>query len=243
MGLSDKINSKSDEAVGAAKEKIGGLTDDSDLKSAGADQKASGKVAQKVEDVKDKANDLKHNVQAAADKLKGPLPAMTAQSQHRFDTAIGELEVTATAHGLSRLVFVKTDPSPPPLSTSHAHRSGDIISCAIAQITEYLSGSRTSFDVALDLSATTDFQRTVLTGLQTVPYGQTVSYRQLASIIGRPNASRAVGHACATNPLPILIPCHRVLRSNGQLGGYLGGPRLKRFLLNLESVTSAPLPA
>jgi methylated-DNA-[protein]-cysteine S-methyltransferase len=172
-----------------------------------------------------------------------PLPAMTAQSQHRFDTAIGELEVTATAHGLSRLVFVKTDPSPPPLSTSHARRSGDIISCAIAQITEYLSGSRTSFDVALDLSATTDFQRTVLTGLQTVPYGQTVSYRQLASIIGRPNASRAVGHACATNPLPILIPCHRVLRSNGQLGGYLGGPRLKRFLLNLESVTSAPLPA
>ena len=226
MGLSDKINSKSDEAVGAAKEKIGGLTDDSDLKSAGADQKASGKVAQKVE----------HQV-------PGPLPAMTAQSQHRFDTAIGELEVTATAHGLSRLVFVKTDPSPPPLSTSHARRSGDIISCAIAQITEYLSGSRTSFDVALDLSATTDFQRTVLTGLQTVPYGQTVSYRQLASIIGRPNASRAVGHACATNPLPILIPCHRVLRSNGQLGGYLGGPRLKRFLLNLESVTSAPLPA
>ncbi|MES6252189.1 CsbD family protein [Cutibacterium acnes] len=71
MGLSDKINSKSDEAVGAAKEKIGGLTDDSDLKSEGANQKASGKVAQKVEDVKDKANDLKHNVQTAADKLKG----------------------------------------------------------------------------------------------------------------------------------------------------------------------------
>jgi len=71
VGLSDKINRKSVEAVGAAKEKIGGLTDDSDLKSAGADQKASGKVAQKVEDVKDKANDLKHNVQAAADKLKG----------------------------------------------------------------------------------------------------------------------------------------------------------------------------
>ena len=71
MGLSDKINSKSDEAVGAAKEKIGGLTDDSDLKSEGANQKASGKVAQKVEDVKDNANDLKHNVQAVADKLKG----------------------------------------------------------------------------------------------------------------------------------------------------------------------------
>jgi len=71
VGLSDKINSKSDEAVGAAKEKIGGLTDDSDLKSEGANQKASGKVAQKVEDVKDKANDLKHNVQAVADKLKG----------------------------------------------------------------------------------------------------------------------------------------------------------------------------
>ena len=71
MGLSDKINSKSDEAVGAAKEKIGGLTDDSDLKSEGANQKASGKVAQKVEDVKDKANDRKRDVQAAADKLKG----------------------------------------------------------------------------------------------------------------------------------------------------------------------------
>ena len=71
MGLSDKINSKSDEAVGAAKEKIGGLTDDSDLKSAGADQKASGKVAQKVEDVNHTANDPNPNLPAAADKLKG----------------------------------------------------------------------------------------------------------------------------------------------------------------------------
>ena len=71
MGLSDKINSKSDEAVGAAKEKIGGLTDDSDLKSAGADQKASGKVAQKVEDVKDKATHIKHIVLGAAYTLTG----------------------------------------------------------------------------------------------------------------------------------------------------------------------------
>ena len=165
--------------------------------------------------------------------MSGPLSVMTAQSQRRFDTVIGELEVIATPNGLSRLTFVKTDMSPSP-AVLHSHRGGDLISRAIAQITEYLSGSRTSFDVSLDLSATTNFQRAVLTGLQTVPYGQTVSYRQLASIIGRPNASRAVGHACASNPLPILIPCHRVLRSNGQLGGYLGGPRLKRFLLDLE---------
>jgi methylated-DNA-[protein]-cysteine S-methyltransferase len=171
--------------------------------------------------------------------VSGPLHAMTVQSQRRFDTAIGELEITATTNGLSRLAFVKTetDPSPllPPLSVPHAYRSRDVISRAIAQITEYLSGSRTSFAVPLDLSATTDFQRTVLTSLLTVPYGHTVSYRQLASIIEHPNASRAVGHACASNPLPILIPCHRVLRSNGQLGGYLGGSHLKHILLNLEN--------
>lgn len=79
--------------------------------------------------------------------MSGPLHAMTVQSQRRFDTAIGELEITATTNGLSRLAFVKTetDPSPllPPLSVPHAYRSRDVISRAIAQITEYLSGSRT----------------------------------------------------------------------------------------------------
>ncbi|MSS46430.1 methylated-DNA--[protein]-cysteine S-methyltransferase [Cutibacterium sp. WCA-380-WT-3A] len=166
---------------------------------------------------------------------------MTASIQRRFATTIGELEITATINGVSRLVFVTTDPSPSPAVPNVPH-GNDVVSRAIAQIIEYAAGSRTSFDVPLDLSAATDFQRTVLAGLQTIPYGQTVSYHHLARLIGQPTASRAVGHACASNPLPILIPCHRVLRSDGQLGGYLGGTHLKRFLLDLEARhTSGPV--
>ena len=104
------------------------------------------------------------------------------------------------------------------------------------QLREYLAGERKKFDLPLDLSGVTPFRAEVLRELSKVPYGETTTYSELARTVGNPKAVRAVGSACATNPLPILIPCHRVLRADGSLGGYRGGEAAKRFLLRLEGI-------
>lgn len=101
------------------------------------------------------------------------------------------------------------------------------------QLSSYLMGQRQHFSIPLDLRGTA-FQQQVWRTLQTIPYGQVWSYRQLAVTIGRPQASRAVGAANARNPLPILVPCHRLVSSNGQLVGYAGGVALKQRLLQIE---------
>lgn len=105
---------------------------------------------------------------------------------------------------------------------------------AAAQLKEYLAGARRTFDLPLQPRGT-PFQQKVWQALQQIPYGHTMSYGQLAARIGRPKASRAVGMACHCNPLPILIPCHRVLGASGSLTGYAGGLGQKRFLLALEA--------
>ena len=103
------------------------------------------------------------------------------------------------------------------------------------ELTEYFDGTRRAFDLALDWRLSRGFRRTVLEHLYAgVPFGHTVSYLELADRAGNPKASRAVGSAMATNPLPIVVPCHRVLRSGGALGGYGGGLDAKRHLLALE---------
>ena len=103
------------------------------------------------------------------------------------------------------------------------------------ELTEYFDGTRQAFDLALDWRLSQGFRRTVLEHLYAeVPFGHTVSYLELAGRAGNPKASRAVGSAMATNPLPIVVPCHRVLRSGGALGGYGGGIDAKRHLLALE---------
>jgi methylated-DNA-[protein]-cysteine S-methyltransferase len=102
------------------------------------------------------------------------------------------------------------------------------------QLDEYFAGRRTAFDVALDRRLSAGFRRTVLDHLAAISYGCTESYAQVAVATGHPRAVRAVGTACATNPLPVVVPCHRVLRSDGSLGGYLGGLEVKRALLELE---------
>lgn len=104
------------------------------------------------------------------------------------------------------------------------------------QLREYFAGERREFDVPLDLHGVTPFRAEVLRELSKVPYGETTTYAELARAAGNPKAVRAVGSACATNPLPILIPCHRVLRADGSLGGYRGGTEAKRFLLRLEGI-------
>ena len=105
-----------------------------------------------------------------------------------------------------------------------------------AQIEEYLHGQRTAFELEIDWSLCTPFQRQVLEQQLAIPYGETRTYGQLATQIGKPQAARAVGRAGATNPIPLIIPCHRVIGSDGNLRGYgaPGGIRTKAWLLELE---------
>jgi O-6-methylguanine DNA methyltransferase len=109
---------------------------------------------------------------------------------------------------------------------------------ATAQLEEYFAGRRQEFDIPLELEGT-DFQCSVWRNLANIPYGETVSYGELAMMVGRPNAYRAVGQANGANPLPIVLPCHRVLASGGGIGGYGGGLPMKRQLLALEGVEVA----
>jgi methylated-DNA-[protein]-cysteine S-methyltransferase len=103
------------------------------------------------------------------------------------------------------------------------------------QLEEYFTGRRRTFDLAVDLGLSRGFRRLVLERLHAdVGYGETLSYLELATRAGNPKASRAVGSAMATNPIPIVVPCHRVLRTGGHLGGYGGGLDVKRWLLALE---------
>jgi methylated-DNA-[protein]-cysteine S-methyltransferase len=110
-----------------------------------------------------------------------------------------------------------------------------LIKKAAAQISEYLEGKRKKFDLPLVLHGT-EFQKTVWRALQTIPYGETRSYKDIAVLAGSPKAFRAVGMANNRNPVSIIIPCHRVIGSNGDLVGYGGGLPVKKFLLELEGV-------
>jgi len=112
-----------------------------------------------------------------------------------------------------------------------------LIKKAAQQFDEYFDGKRKSFNLPLGLSGT-DFQIKVWNALQNIPYGETISYGELATIIGNPKASRAVGMANNRNPIPIIIPCHRVIGHDGSLTGYAGGLELKRLLLELEKTSS-----
>lgn len=110
-----------------------------------------------------------------------------------------------------------------------------ILDAAAAQLGDYLAGRRRDFDLPLDTRLATGFRGEVQRHLAEIGYGQTATYKQLAAALDRPGAVRAVGTACATNPLPLVWPCHRILRSDGGLGGYRGGIEAKQRLLALES--------
>ncbi len=102
------------------------------------------------------------------------------------------------------------------------------------QIEAYLAGEGRGFDVEIDISALPPFQQKVLRALQDIPYGELRSYKQIAEVAGNPKAARAVGSCCNRNPIHLIIPCHRVVGSNGSLVGYAAGVEVKRYLLHLE---------
>ena len=110
----------------------------------------------------------------------------------------------------------------------------ELLSMATIQLDEYFQGKRTTFSLPFKLTGT-PFQLAVWKELQNIPYGQTTSYKEIAQKINKPKAYRAVGMANNKNPLPIIIPCHRVIGSNGKLIGYAGGLKLKNYLLELET--------
>lgn len=156
------------------------------------------------------------------------------------DSALGPLLLAATPLGLLRVAFAN-EGHDSVLQNLSARISPRVLEAPTRldpiarQLEEFFAGRRHSFDVALDWSLSHGFRRTVLERLNTdIGYGNTTSYATLARLSGSPKAVRAVGTACATNPIPIVVPCHRVIRSDGAVGAYRGGPAAKRVLLDLE---------
>ncbi len=158
------------------------------------------------------------------------------------DSPIGDLLVAVTDLGLVRVAFgteghdaVLTELASQ-ISPRILRRSGRTDPLA-RQLDEYFAGRRRHFEVPLDLRLAHGFRRRIVELLPAVGYGTTVSYGELAATAGSPAAVRAVGTACATNPVPVVVPCHRVVRSGGGIGQYRGGTAAKQALLDLEAAT------
>ena len=155
------------------------------------------------------------------------------------DSPVGGLLLAATPSGVVRVAFESEgfddvlDVLAEKVSPRILHAPARLDRLA-EELDEYFAGHRRGFDVTLDWSLTSGFRRTVQQLLPTVGFGATTTYGELARQLGNPGAVRAVGTACATNPLPVVVPCHRVLRSDGSLGGYRGGLPAKSYLLDLE---------
>lgn len=155
------------------------------------------------------------------------------------ETPVGTLLLAATPAGLVRVAYAREgfDTVLESLATRlgpRVLRAPGRLDGAARQLEEYFAGTRTRFDLPLDRTLSTGFRGRVHAYLPEIGYGSTASYGDVATAVGSPRAVRAVGSACATNPLPVVVPCHRVLRSDGALGGYLGGPQAKTTLLALE---------
>jgi methylated-DNA-[protein]-cysteine S-methyltransferase len=156
------------------------------------------------------------------------------------DTPVGTLLLAATETALIRVAY-ETEGHDEVLATLAARISPRILhapgrlDAAARELDEYFAGRRRGFDLPLDLSLSTGFRRLVLDRLSDIAYGHTVSYAAVAAAAGNPRAVRAAATACRTNPLPVVVPCHRVVRSDGSAGGYVGGPAAKQTLLRLEA--------
>jgi methylated-DNA-[protein]-cysteine S-methyltransferase len=149
-----------------------------------------------------------------------------------LDTAIGTLLIVGDAAAVHRITFPQRGRAAKPEPEWQESQRGPVGE-ALRQLREYFAGKRAGFDLPL-APAGTAFQRSVWRQLQEIPYGETISYGELARRVGNPKASRAVGSANGANPLPIVIPCHRVIAGDGTLGGFGGGLLTKQTLLALE---------
>jgi methylated-DNA-[protein]-cysteine S-methyltransferase len=173
--------------------------------------------------------------------------AAAAEAEHlldiayrTIDTPVGSLLLAATETGLVRVAYATEDHDrvleslSDRISPRILHHPARLDSAA-RELDEYFHGRRRTFGLNLDWRLSAGFRETVLRHLSDIAYGHTASYATVAELAGRPKAVRAVGTACATNPLPVIVPCHRVIRSDGSMGGYLGGLDAKTTLLELEA--------
>jgi methylated-DNA-[protein]-cysteine S-methyltransferase len=153
-----------------------------------------------------------------------------------IDTKLGSFRVEYSPRGISRIHFpafggsrfraTTNSTSPPPFLRIFSH-----------QLQRYADGKPVHWRIPIDLSAGTDFQQSVWRALTEIPRGETRSYGWVAKRVGKPGASRAVGTACGANPVPVVVPCHRVIASDGSIGGFGGGLPMKRRLLALEAMS------
>ena len=176
-----------------------------------------------------------HDRLAAAAQNEGILDV----AYRTLDTPLGSLLLAATEQGLVKVAYAVQDHDTvreqlASTISPRLLRSPARLDSAARELEEYFAGQRTTFDLSLDLQLAHGFRRDVLNHLRDIAYGTTASYATLAAAAGSPKAFRAAGSACATNPLPIVVPCHRAVLSDGSLGRYVGGEDAKRILLTLE---------
>jgi len=153
-------------------------------------------------------------------------------------TPIGSIQVSATQNGICQVGLLGPHPLTgiTPEAVNSTSKTCILASLALQQILEFLTGKRTSFEVTLDWSLTSPFQRRVLEITRGIPFGEIRTYGQIAKSLENPQASRAIGGALGRNPIPLIIPCHRVVAANGQLTGFSAadGIRTKQWLLEME---------
>jgi len=179
---------------------------------------------------------LRLRLEAAAEARKVLDVAYTT-----VDSPVGSLLLAATPKGLVRVAY-EIEGHDRVLATLAQQLSPRVLraprrlDAAARELDEYFTRQREAFDLSLDLSLSRSFRQLVQRHLPDIGYGQTRTYRQVAELVGNPKAVRAVGTACATNPLPVVLPCHRVVRADGTPGRYIGGPAAKTTLLGLEAL-------
>jgi methylated-DNA-[protein]-cysteine S-methyltransferase len=158
----------------------------------------------------------------------------------RLDSPVGTLVLASTPQGLARLAYVDEGQEDAVMNDIAARLSPRMLSAPRRldeprrELDEYFAGRRRAFQLTLDLRLLSDFTRRVLDATAEIPYGEVATYKEVAAAAGSPRGSRAAGNALGSNPLPIVLPCHRVLHSGGGLGGYTGGLARKRVLLAIE---------
>ena len=161
-----------------------------------------------------------------------------------FDSPLGTLLLASTDRGLVRLAYVDYEGQDEVIAELAGRISPRVLAVPRKldeprrELDQYFTGSRRQFDVPIDWRLTQGFGRRVLRATARIPYGEVSSYKQVASAAGSPRGSRAAGNALGSNPIPIVVPCHRVLHSGGGLGGYTGGLERKRMLLAVERFES-----
>ena len=150
-----------------------------------------------------------------------------------FITGLGWIRIKVSDRGVTGIQFIRR--------TSHTRREAGlphpfpgILRTTIKELRLYAQGRLKKFSVPVDISRVSDFTKLVLQQSKKIPYGRTLSYKQLASALGRPNASRAVGNSLGKNPVPIIVPCHRIIKTDGSPGGYTSGIAIKKKLLGIE---------